>query len=224
MVTATLLASGLIVGVPWPVVALLALGTVGPLPVVAAMGALGAWVVMSGGPPRDLCQEEAVWLAGVAAELRAGASLRGALIAAADRVQNIELGDVVRLSVAGAPYGSIAAAVDKAMPGRRLVGPTLGLAGRSGGRAAAVLDRLAMRAWADVAAERQRRTLGAQARLSAWVVGGLPVAATIVLVLTGRLGRLIGSGLAGGVVLGAGLVLQLAGIAAVVVLLRRSPR
>lgn len=221
--TAVLLAAAVVVGVPWPVTGLLAVGAAGTRPALAATAAIAVWAAVTQ-DRRDTTEEEAVWLGGVAAELRAGASLRGALIAAADRVRWIDTAHVVRLAEAGAPHGMLAVAIQAALPGRALVAPTLRIAGVSGGRAAAVFDRLAARVWEDVGAARHHRTLTAQARLSAWVVGGLPMLGTLVLAATGGLAAVVAAGPAGVAVMATGLVLETAGIAGVVVLLRRVPR
>lgn len=223
MVTAVLLAAGLVLGVPWPVIGILALGVAGPWPALGALAGLTLWAAVTR-DRGDIIEQEAVWLGGVAAELRAGASLRAALVAASERAPKLDTAHVVRLAQAGAPYAAIAAAIQTALPGRRLVGPTLRLAGMSGGRAAAVLDRLAARAWEDVSDARQHRTLTSQARLSAWVVGGLPILGTAVLAATGRLGAVLSSGPAGAAVMTTGLLLEVAGITGMVALLRKGRR
>jgi tight adherence protein B len=223
VVIAVLLAIALVAGVPWPIVGLLLVGVGSPAVAVAALVAIGFGPLATRRTGRAADDDQAVWLASVGSELRGGASLRSALVAAADRVPRLDLARVVRLAQAGAPYAELASAVDRDVPGRIAVGPALRLAGASGGKAAAVFDRLAAQAWEDVASLRERRTLTAQARLSIWVVGSLPVVAVAVLGATGRLSRLLAVGPAGVVVMAAGLGLEVIGVLAVAVLLRKVP-
>jgi Flp pilus assembly protein TadB len=70
---------------------------------------------------------------------------------------------------------------------------------------------------------RERRALTAQARLSAWIVGGAPLGLLAILAVTGRLGGLLGDPV-GRFVLGVGLALEFAGAATVVLMVRRSTR
>jgi Flp pilus assembly protein TadB len=155
---------------------------------------------------------EAAFLQGMAAELRAGASLRAALESAATRVPELTLARAVRLARAGRPAAEVADALAEALPEN---GPVAGLAFRTaastGAEAAAVLSGLALRAVEEDELARERRALTAQARFSAWLVGGAALAVPIVLLATGRAELLVESGRAGLFLLALGLGLELLG-------------
>ncbi len=116
----------------------------------------------------------------LAAALRAGRSLEQALVAAAEEVgppvgttigamtDEIELG-----TRPDAALSAWAAAI--ATPEARLVAGVLALHRRTGGALAAPLDQLAATLRARRAAARELRSLTAQARLSAGILGLLPI-------------------------------------------------
>jgi len=168
--------------------------------------------------------DEADLLRGISAELAAGASLRSAVVAAADRAPALDLRGAVRLARAGFPASRIGDALAVALPGNgRLVAAAFRLAATTGGRAAGVMSTLAARADDVGALERERRALTAQARLSAWVVGGAPLLLLAVLGATGRLSGLLEDPV-GRIVLGVGVLLELTGAAVVVTMIRRAGR
>jgi tight adherence protein B len=174
-----------------------------------------------GGPgPGD----EADFLRGVTAELAGGASLRAAVVAAADRNPDLELRRTVRLAQAGFSADRIGAELAGALPcNGRAAASAFRLAATTGGETAGIMTTLAARADEVGALARERRALTAQARLSAWVVGGAPLVLLGVLAVAGRLGGLVGDPV-GRMVLGVGLALELAGALAVVLMVRRSRR
>ncbi len=221
MVMATLLAGALALGMPWPVWSILALGAVRPWVggvAVALLALVGRTRHRAGGRAA-----EAVYLAGIAAELRAGASLRASLEAAADRVPEMDLGVMVRRARSGADVTSVASALASQLPATgSLIVPATRMAWRSGGRAAAMFDRLALRAADEVAASRERRTATAQARLSAWVVGGLPLVALAFALASGRTEALLAGGPLGVGAMVAGLAMEAIGLAAVIVMSRET--
>jgi len=187
----------------------------GGLLVVAAVGARLKHQTKAG-------SEEAAYLQAVALELRAGASLRAAIESGAHRAPALELGRPVRLARAGAPMPEVAAALMESLPRHGLIaGSAIHTAGLTGGRIAEIFDSLAQIASEDRELARERRAATAQARISAWIVGGLPVAFLVFGYLSGRLGPLLESGIGIGVVV-VGLVLVLAGSLTVAVMLRRS--
>ncbi len=145
----------------------------------------------------------------VHSEMRAGASLRQALAGAAAAQDVPALATVRGKAMAGAPMAEIAASLNALPGGARQAEMSLRVAARSGGRAAAVFLRLADRAAADADAGRQRRALTAQSRLSALVVGGLPLV-WLVFGGVGRLRSLIDSG--GAAVAVAGLGMEALGV------------
>lgn len=138
--------------------------------------------------------EEARYLEGVAAELRAGASPRAAVEGAAERVGSIDLRRVVRLASLGRPAGAVAAALSEALPANgRLAGAAFRLASDTGARAADVFASLAVRAAESGNLARERRALTAQVRLSAALVGGAPIGVVVLLAASGRAGALLES-------------------------------
>jgi tight adherence protein B len=220
VLTACALAAALVAGVPWPIVAIMGLGSLAPWP-AAAVVTCAAGHALRSRRGRAGAADEAALLGAVAAEMRGGASLRTALATAASAVPGLDLAPVVRLAEAGAPVEEMAGEIAGLLPGRgRSAAAALSVAGVAGGRAAVVFERLAADAWAEVESGRTHAALTAQARLSAWVVGGLPIVAVAALAATGRLGLVVASGPAGIAVMALGLALELAGIAAVVLMLR----
>jgi Flp pilus assembly protein TadB len=142
-------------------------------------------------------------LAAIHAELAAGSSLRHAVAAAGDAWPEAR-----RLALAGAPVDRVAAALASAGSGPRL-GAAIAVAARSGGRAAAVFQRLADRAASDAELARQQRVLTTQARLSAAIVAGMPV----LWMVFGGLGQVASLFAAGaGIVAVAGIAMELVGV------------
>jgi Flp pilus assembly protein TadB len=154
--------------------------------------------------PRRVAESDDQQLAAaVHAELAAGSSLRHA-IAAAARLRP-GLAAARRMALAGAPIEAVADAFGS---GRRVAAAVV-VAGRSGGRAGAVFQRLADRAAADAELARQRRVLTVQARMSAAIVGGMPV---LWMLLGGaaQIRTLVASG--AGVVAAAGVAMEGLGV------------
>lgn len=164
---------------------------------------------------------EPLFLAGVAAQLRAGASVRTAIVDAARQAEGLTLERATRLAAAGAPMAEVGEALDSALP---MSGASVAMALRagtaSGGRLAAGLDALVETVFDKATLRHEVQAATASARASAWLIGGLPVVGAIGLVVSGRLGALAGLGPVGwGMALfGGGLVL--AGAAAVVSMVR----
>lgn len=130
---------------------------------------------------------EADLLRGIAAELEAGASVREALVLGAARVPALPLETVIRYARAGRSAVEVADRLWPVLPvNGRLVASAYEIVSATGARAAGVFSSLAVGAAAKVELERERRTLTAQARFSAWMVGGLPVVATGLLMASGR--------------------------------------
>jgi len=166
---------------------------------------------------------EAVFLGAVRAELRAGASVRQAVVAAAARVPELSLGPAVRLARAGLPLGEVGRAAAAALPVNGAhAAAALEMTALTGARAAALFGRLAERA-ADVQTlARERRALTAQARFSATIVAGLPVLVAVFVIASGGASATAAAGPLGALVLGVGVALELAGLGVIVWLLRRS--
>jgi Flp pilus assembly protein TadB len=113
----------------------------------------------------------------------------------------------VHLAAAGRPAGEVVPALQVALPvNGRMAGAAYRLVSDTGGRAAAVFAALAVRAADAGDIERERRALTAQARLSAWLVGGFPAGVTVAMAVVGR----------GPSLQGAGAVISLLGIGLIV--------
>jgi Flp pilus assembly protein TadB len=150
----------------------------------------------------------------VASELRRGAVLRQAL---AIPVPGTRL---ARLALTGQPIELVAVEArqmfalddDLATAGIRL-------AGRSGAPAGVLFARLAERLRAAEQSARDRRALTAQARLSAVVIGVLPVVPAVMMLASGQRSVLLEPGPGRSMVV-AGLVLQALGLIVIGALLR----
>jgi tight adherence protein B len=188
MLIAVLLAVTLVRARHWMVPAVLAVALLAP---IAFLVGAGGWAAhharRSSRARRRLPGAEADFLRAVAAEVEAGASVRQALIAAAGGAPELDLARAVHLAAAGRPADEVVAALREALPlNGRMAGAAYQLVSDTGGRAAAVFAALAVRAADAGDIERERRALSAQARLSAWLVGGLPAGVTVAMALAGR--------------------------------------
>ena len=224
MLSAVVLALALAAGAPSPVLGVAVLAMWQPLWLLAFAA---VWAVVAhrrrrltrAGPA-----DEGGFLQGLAAELDAGASLRAAVVAASTRAPALDLAWACRLADAGLPAEQVGEALQIALPvNGRLAAAAFRLAAATGGRVAALFHTLAARAAEVGRLNRERRALTAQARASAWVVGGVPVALLLLLTLTGRTGRRLADP-AGGVVLAVGLALEAAGVAVVWLMVRGTGR
>jgi Flp pilus assembly protein TadB len=175
-----------------------------------ALGVLGILLVPGPGQWRLRYRKRrpgpALLPAAIHAELSAGGSLRQAIATAG--IGRPDLATVRRLAMAGAPMAMVADALG---PDRRL-GASVEVAARSGGRAAAVFQRLADRAAADADLMRQQRVLTTQARLSAAIVAGIPVV-WMMFGGAGRIRSLVAGG--AGIVAVIGLAMEIGGVALV---------
>ncbi len=119
--------------------------------------------------------DEVQFLNSIHAELRAGASLRWALATAAAGERDPAVHAVRRLALSGAPFPEIAPRLGRLPVNGRRLAASLQVAATAGGRSADVFARLTQRAVEEANLVREKRALSAQARMSAAVVGGLPV-------------------------------------------------
>lgn len=218
---AVLVAMALVRG-PHPAWAgILAFAYLSPAGFLTAAGSWGAFqAVQRSRARRALPGAEADFLRGVAAEVEAGASIRQAVVAAADRAPTLGLDGVVRLAAAGRPAPEVADGLARALPiNGRLAAAAYRLVAETGASASAVFAGLAVRAAGAGDMAREGRALTAQARLSAWLVGGLPVVAIAALSLAGRGPDPAG---AGGLLIAAGVGLIAVGGVVVWLMVRRS--
>jgi Flp pilus assembly protein TadB len=130
-------------------------------------------------------------VAAIAAAIRAGRSMAGALDEAASTVPpplGPRLAALVDRVSLGVPVERAVTELVEAVPGpdARLVAAVLGLHQRSGGDAPAVLDRVARTLRDRRASAREIRSLTAQARLSGAILGFLPIGFFLFLSVTAR--------------------------------------
>lgn len=185
-----------------------------------SLAVITIWVVVSrlrsGGQTTP--DEEALLLDRLVGELEGGTSPRAALLAIGRRGGVIRLDATTRMVSAGLPAQTIARSLREALPfNGRLTAAAWALAGDMGAPAAPVMGLLARRAAERGRLDRERRALTAQARATAWLIAGLPLAVLVGLAVTGR----ISPGPTLSVVL-VGCALQVAGLAIVVLMMRRA--
>jgi Flp pilus assembly protein TadB len=223
VLTAVLLASGLALGIHPVVVALAGLASIEPRLLLLGAGVWGVVAAMRRRTRPTTPDDEATYFRALSAELRAGASLRGAIGEAQDRVPALSLGSAPRYAQAGMPMGEIADAVEVRFPENgRLAAAAFRLSDWSGARVAATFEGLAERAAESADLARERKAATAQARLSALMVGAAPVAFALLLLMTGRGSGFAAHGTIGILVLGTGLALEIVGLAVVALIMRRA--
>lgn len=223
MLTAVILAAAIATGAHPIVVAIAAVSVIEPRLVVVGLVAWAAHALLQRHRIDDP-ETEAAFLRAVGAELRGGASLRLALADVADS-SPLDLATAGRLARIGMPMDRVAAELRQRLP---FNGPAAAaaveLSSWSGARVAPVFEGLAEHAADAAELRREQRSATAQARLSAWIVGLAPLVFTA-LVLAGGGARALGrAGSAGYVVVALGVGLELAGLALVALILRRSTR
>lgn len=206
-------AAGVAAGVPFPVLGLLATAWWAPVPALA-LAAAGAFSGARRSPGKEP-GSEASRIVSLAAELRAGATLRAALGT---------LSPVVgRLAAAGRPVDELVDAVGEALPRHgALVGAVTVLADRIGGSVAPLFEELAVAALEADELDREVRIATAPAYVQGAIVGGLPLVAMVRLVASGAVSEASGAGTVVAVAVGVALVA--AGVVAVAVLVRRATR
>lgn len=163
---------------------------------------------------RSPAVDEVRFLSTIAADLRSGASVRSAIAAAAAGEGVTSLQTARRLALAGAPLGEVAGVLETLPLNGRRVRAALDVVQIAGGRSAHVFAGLADRAAAEAELVRERRVLTTQVRMSALVVGGLPLLSLLV-GGAGRIGTLVASGTGGAVLAAVGVAMQLTGSALV---------
>lgn len=157
---------------------------------------------------------EVLLLVRIAAELRAGSTLRAAVIHVGDS------GDLAQAKLqaeAGRPMPQVLEAIAPAL-GRygAITAAALRMASATGGSVAPVVEQLVTQVMALDEIERERRAAMAPVLLQAVIVGGVPLVTLVAMVLSGRLVGIVAQGPwhAGMVVVGVMLVLVGAGLVA----------
>ena len=170
--------------------------------------------------PPDLV---AAFLRSVSAELRAGRSLRVALVDSARLDPRLGLARIVRVAGAGRPMEQVADEM-ATCPGMSGIASALRVAAMTGGSAVPVFESLAIDAADEAALARERRELTVQARLSIAVVAGFPIAVLGYQIASGQAMRLVRQGSAGIALLIVGVGLLSFGLAVVAILMRKARR
>ena len=165
----------------------------------------------------------AAFLRSVAAELRAGRSLRVALIDSARLDPRLGLSRIVRVAAAGRPMEQVADEMSTC-PGMAGIATALRVAAMTGGSAVPVFESLAVDAADEAALVRERRELTVQARLSIAVVAGFPIAVLGYQISSGQAMELVRQGPVGVGLLIVGVGLLGLGLGAVAILMRRARR
>lgn len=223
MLTVVLVAGTIVAGAHPAVVGLALLVAVEPRLVIAGFAVSVVHRYVKRGKTHN-ADTEAAFLRAVAAELRAGTSLRIA-IADAAAASPLGLGGAARLARAGAPIGRVADVLGERLRHNGVAAAAaVELSAWSGARVAGVFDGLAERATEAAELRREQRAATTQARLSALVVGLAPLAFTTLLLAGGGIESLQRAGRAGLFIVGVGLSLELAGLLVVALILRRAER
>jgi len=225
MLIVLLLAAGLAQGVHPAALALAGLAAIEPRLVLLGAAVWAAVHAMRRRRRRVTPDDEATYFRALSAELKAGASLRGALGEAADRVPNLSLDQAVRLAAAGTPMAEVADVVEVQFPENgRLAGAAFRLSDWSGAQVADTFAGLAERASSSAELARERKAATAQARMSAFVIGITPAAFAALLLATGKGSGLVDHGVVGLFILGIGLTLEVLGLMVVALIIRRAER
>lgn len=160
----------------------------------------------------------------IISELRGGSALRTALASASSGAGELGLETVGRRLRAGQPIDRIAETIGSRLAATGdLAAAAIEFSVTGGGRAINAFEAMAEMAAEEADLRRELSTAVAPGRFALLVVGGGPVAALILLALTGRLTALLAS-TRGPLLLGAGLVLIAAGVAIAVHLSRGALR
>lgn len=191
------------------IVALLVIGS------IAWFAPLVRRLVRSGRTSRPAGPAQAArYFDAVAGEMRRGAALRQAIAIPVPETR------LARLALTGQPIELVAAEVQAVFAlDDELATAGIRLASRSGAPAGLLFSRLAERLRESEQLARDRKALTAQARLSAAVIGLLPIAPGVLMLASGGGGRLLEQGPSRSVVL-FGLGLQLLGLLVIFGLLR----
>ena len=218
MTIAVVLAIALVAGAPILGVVAVASATVAPVPFALSLGVLA----LRGRSRRALVDPRVALLSAMAADLRAGRSLRDAIVSAVGTDAETRLGTAGRRARLGAPIEEVAAILTDGFGAHGpLVGTGLRLVARTGAAGADVLDQAALLLGDDLEVQREVRAGSAPAKVSATVVSLAPVTLVGWQLADGTLARAV-SVPGGGFVVGLGAALLASGVAAVATMARRS--
>lgn len=218
MTAVLVLAVALVAGAPVTGVVAVAATMYAPVPTLVALVLLAVRGRI-GTKPVD---ERVALLSAMSADLRAGRSLRHALVTAAGTDPTVGFGAVGRLAGLGSPFPTVVERLEADFGAHApLVGAGLRLVDRTGAAGAEILDQAAMLIEDDLELAREVRAGSAPARVSAAVIGLAPVALVAWQLADGSLARAVAVP-GGGLVVGLGGALLGAGIGVVFWLARRT--
>ena len=199
-----------------------ALAAVVILPWWMTLAGLAAGVFMAHRSRRLDPYQEVAYLQAVSAELRAGRSLRQALLEAANRAPGLDLDYTARLARSGRPMEEVAKAASAALPETgTLAAAALRIGARSGGGVASAFATLAGIQADRIELARENRAAGASARASVAVLTILPVGGLFFAFSTGMLSEMLALGRIGPILVAAGSVLLVSGAAVTLALGRK---
>ena len=190
----------------------LALGAVVFLPWWANVAgiAIAIWAIFRA--RREDPFQEVAYLQAVSAELRAGRSLRHALVEASARAPDLDLDYVIRLARSGRPMSEVARAAGRSLSGTGPLAAAAVLIGaESGGQVASAFSTLSGIQADRIELSRETRAAGATARASVMVLTAVPGAGLIVAFAMGSLSDLMAMGRIGPILVGLGTLLLVSG-------------
>ncbi len=209
-----LLFPALVVGrVPWSHRAILAGAMVLPVPT-----ALGLGLFLLRRRPRvvrPVIGAEAMALLEVLAALQAGRTLRTALSGMS--------GEVDRLVTVGASTQALASAVERALPDHgQVAAAAVRLLDHAGGPASPVVSELAAQASETARVRRELRAAVAAPVLQGVIVGGAPLVALVLMIVSGNFGLTFAKSPAHAITVSAGALMTVVGVSWVLAIVRRS--
>ena len=199
--------------VPWSHRALLAGAMV--LPVHTALG-LGL-ILLRRRPRavRPVIGTEANALLEVLAALQAGRTLRTALAGMSDEID--------RLVAVGASTGALASAVERALPVQgQVAAAAVRLLDHAGGPASPVVSELAAQSAETARVRRELRAAVAAPVLQGVIVGGAPLVALVLMIVSGSFGETFAKSPAHAITVSAGAAMTVVGVGWVLAIVRRS--
>lgn len=214
----------------------LAIGCSGLIPLGPAIGLALLWQeplaaapvlavatvkVLLAGRQELYSEQIAGWLRTVAAELRAGMSLRSSLVAAVSTYPELGLEQVARLAAAGRPMAEVGASMAR-VDGMEAASIVLEITSLTGGSVAPVLEALAAEAADEAGLIAERRSLTVAARWSIGLVAGFPLLVLLIQIGRGEVAKMLQAGFVSAAVVVVGVGFLVAGIATAALLMRKA--
>ncbi len=190
----------------------LALGAAVLLPWWLSAAGIGIAMLIIRRTQRTDPYQEVAYLQAVSAELRAGRSLRHALVEATVRAPGLDLKRVIRLARSGRPMEEVAQVACESLPGTgRLAAAAMRIGAGSGGQVASAFATLSAIQADRIEMARETRAAGAMARASVVVLSVVPVLGIGLALATGSLFELMAMGRIGPLLVAVGSLLLVTG-------------